>query len=253
MKPDISVMICTNVYDDYVDKALESIETQTHENIEILVVANGMSDFNFQKLKKRAIDRRIVLLHTHIAGVAFSRNLALHHCKAPLIAVMDADDISHPNRLAEQYQFMRENTHVVVCGSGYDTIDERDNVISTTQLPLDDRHIRRQLPWKNPICHPATVYRTTHIREIGGYAGNGAEDYDLWLRVAQNTAWHFQNLEIPLISYRIPIVSKARRSRKVYTHVATTQFQQFISSWNPKWIVATGATLLKKYVRSERD
>lgn len=251
--PQVSVVICTNVCDQYFDQALASIETQSFENFEIVIVANGMSDENYKLLLERAADPRTHVIATSIFGVTFSRNLALHYCRAPFVAVMDADDISYPERLATQYEFMVAHPEVVVCGSGYDTIDTNGRKVGTSVLPNSNEAIRRKLTWRNPLCHPSTMFRAEVVRRVGGYCGSAAEDYELWVRLAENHDWQFANVSKVLIGYRVPVVSVARRSKRAYANVAGAQFRSFALTKDPKWLVASALTLVKKALRGERE
>jgi len=250
--PAVSVMLCTNVWDTYCDRALLSIESQTFTDFEIVIVANGMDDGTFLRLNRRASDPRVRIIRSSIAGVTFSRNLALHHCRAPLLAVMDADDISYPGRLAAQVEFLKRHPKVTVCGSGYDVIDADDKKIGNCILPMLDRDIRRSLVWRNPLCHPTTMLRTDRVRAVGGYSGNSAEDYELWIRLAEDAESQFANLDEPLLGYRVPVVSVARRARRAYVHVAGAQFRVFALTKNPSWLFASLFTLLKAWFRAHR-
>ena len=250
--PTVSVMFCTNVWDKYCDRALLSIELQTFTDFEIIIVANGMDDGTFLTLNARASDPRVRVIRTPIAGVTFSRNLALHHCRAPLLAIMDADDISYPGRLAAQVDFLKHHPKVIVCGSVYDVIDANDKKIGNYILPTLDRDIRRSLVWRNPLCHPTIMFRTDRVRAVGGYSGNSAEDYELWIRLAEDSESQFANLDEPLLGYRVPVVSLARRSRRAYVHTAGAQFRVFALTKNPSWLFASLFTLLKTWLRANR-
>lgn len=250
--PAVSVMLCTNVWDAYCDRALFSIESQTFTDFEIVIVANGMDDRTFRRLNRRASDPRVRVIRSSIAGVTFSRNLALHHCRAPLLAVMDADDVSYPGRLATQVEFLNRHPKVTVCGSVYDVIDADDKKIGNCILHALDRDIRRSLVWRNPLCHPTTMLRTDRVRAVGGYSGNSAEDYELWIRLAEDAELQFANLQEPLLGYRVPIVSVARKSRRVYAHIAGAQFRFFALTKNASWLFASLVTLLKAWFRANR-
>lgn len=248
-QPAVSVVMCTNVYDRFFEQALASIESQSFRHFELLVVANGIGDEAFGRLQRRVVDPRSRLIRTQTCGVAFSRNLGLHHCRAPLVAVMDADDVSHKDRLSKQHALMLSRPNVVVCGTAYEIIDAEGNVQSTRVLPEGDRQIRRQLPWRNPLCHPSTMYRAEMARRVGGYGGNGAEDYKLWLRFAGTDGAEFHNLQEPLVGYRVPVVSQARRTRVAYAHVAGIQFERFVATGSMRWLAAAGVTMVKQAIR----
>jgi glycosyltransferase involved in cell wall biosynthesis len=245
--PSLSVIFCTNVWNTFCDRALSSIELQTFVDFEIIIVANCIDNLDFERLKIRATDSRVRVFKTSVSGVTFSRNLALHHCRAPLIAVMDADDISYPCRFAVQVEFFRLHPEVMVCGSNFDVIDAQDNKLKTCYLPKSNLEIRNSLVWRNPLCHPTIMLRTVCLRNVGGYGAcnSNAEDYDLWVRIAEDADLHFANLSDSLLGYRIPVVSIARRSRRAYAFTSSVQFRTFVLKKQPLWLLASILTFFK--------
>ena len=121
--PEVSVIICTNLIDKYFYRALYSIKYQIFTNLEIIVVFNGDDIQSYNALLATSFDSRFVIVRANISGVTFSRNLGIHLARAPLIAVMDADDISYPDRINEQVKFLKDNPAITVCGTNYDVID----------------------------------------------------------------------------------------------------------------------------------
>lgn len=251
-KPLVSVMLCTNQVDEYFDLALTSILTQTLLNIEVLVVANGLTDAEIKRLRGKVTDPRTKVFLTDIEGVTFSRNLALHNARADLIAVMDADDIAYPNRLQRQYDLMLSHPEITLVGSNYDTIDSRGQKISKSDLPLVNLDIRTKLVSNNPICHPTVMFRRHAVLSVGGYSGGLAQDYELWIALQVVPTTMFVNMSEPLIGYRVPVVSKARMSRRAYAQVASAQWRQFALTKHPKWFLASLVTVGKAWFRSKQ-
>jgi len=239
--PSLSVIFCTNVWNTFCDRALSSIELQTFADFEIIIVANCIDNLDFERLKIRATDSRVRVFKTSMSGVTFSRNLALHHCRAPLIAVMDADDIAYPRRFAVQVEFFRLHPEVMVCGSNFDVIDAQDNKIKTCYLPKSNLEIRNSLVWRNPLCHPTIMLRTACIRNVGGYgaSNSNAEDYDLWVRIAEDADLHSANVSDSLLGYLILIKSVARQSRPVYAFTSTVQFRTFALKIQTLWLITS--------------
>lgn len=249
--PRVSAVICTNKCDAFFDLALKSIEQQSFDGIEIVVAANGMNDAEFDRLVQRAAPRAKVL-RTSIGGVTFSRNLVLDHCSAPLVAVLDADDIAYPERIARQVEFMDGHPEVAVCSSDYDLIDQDGKTIRRFRLPSDNAAIRSALVWSNPICNPAVIFRRDIVAKLGGYTGFSSEDYELWVRLLEDPNIQFANIPESLLGYRIPVVSVVRRSRRAYAHVAGAQLRMFILTGKPKWLAACILSVLKAWFRATR-
>lgn len=252
MKPLVSVMLCTNQVDDYFHLALASLQNQSLPEIEILVMANGLNDSAQLDIAAKATDPRIRVLCTEMNGVTFSRNLALHTAAADFIAVLDADDIAYPDRLRIQYEFMMDNPDVTVLGSNYRTIDEHGQTIGVSALPTANQLIREKLIWSNPICHPTTMFKKQFALSVGGYTGGLAQDYEFWLSMRARPDCQFVNLSEALTGYRVPVISKARRSRRAYAQVASAQWRQFVLTKNPSWLASSILSVGKAWFRSSQ-
>ncbi|WP_347988047.1 hypothetical protein [Methylomonas sp. AM2-LC] len=106
-----------------------------------------------------------------------------------------------------------------------------------------------------PICLFFVVYRRLlNIIKEGEYFGNcGGEDYNLWLRLSEKKNLIFANIPETLIGYRIPIQSKARRSRLAYIHVASTLFETFMRSGKIKWLFGSVLFFAKSVFRATQS
>jgi hypothetical protein len=98
---------------------------------------------------------------------------------------MDADDVSHPSRLARQVAHLDANPRVAVVGCCYHVVDEGGRPEEVVHVAADPAYLRRQLYFRNTLAHGSTMYRTAVARAAGGYREVGpVEDYDLWTRIA---------------------------------------------------------------------
>jgi glycosyltransferase involved in cell wall biosynthesis len=198
----VSVLLCSNKADDYMDIAVQSILAQQYENFELVIVANGQGAAAIQQ-KYGDADPRIRVVTTAFKGLTTNLNIGLYFCQHELIARMDADDIARPDRLAVQVRRFREDPRLTVCGSSYELIDLEGQFVKRMRLPLLDPDIRRAMCVRNPICHPSVMLRKAAVLKVGGYlTGLHAEDYDLWVRMAADPACVFENIDEPLIQYR---------------------------------------------------
>nr|AEP25478.1 putative glycosyl transferase [Yersinia pseudotuberculosis] len=249
--PLVSVIICTNRNDTYLDEAVNSIVFQTYPKVEILLVVNNVSDIIYNEIvcKFRYI-KNLTIYRTKIHGVMSSRNLGLHYSNGKYVAIMDSDDISELTRIEQQVAFLEINTHVDVCGSNYYIIDENGiklNEVSLPQYGLD------KLFWrKNPICHPTCLIKKETLLSSGGYSGYSAEDYELWLRLLVKNV-EFRNISSYLLGYRVPITSRERFSKLAYVHVAGAQLKMFLLTWNLKWIFGVFLTIIKMLCKSKQE
>lgn len=201
--PKISVILSVYNGETYLDECLRSICEQTFVEFELIVVDDASTDGTPEILRRHAAQdlRIIVLTNERNKERSVSRNIALAHARADLVAIMDADDIALPDRLAKQFAFMCTNPDVLVCGGALTCHETGENIY----YPMNDEAIRTQLLWASPFAHSAVMFRRNPVLETGGYdpAMPFAEDYDLWSRLAVLHSWRFANLDEVLIRYRI--------------------------------------------------
>jgi glycosyltransferase involved in cell wall biosynthesis len=220
---------------------------QSFKGLELIIVLNGPALFEkFHVEQKLSKYSNIKLLTTNISGLNFALNYALNYASGKYIARMDADDISYPDRIVTQFEFLEKNSDIDVCGSSYDLIDTKDRVQGTKIYPITNLEIRKLLTFKNPICHPSVMYRKAPICNVGAYLnGQHAEDYDLWVRLSRDPKIGFANIERPLLGYRIYSDGEARGSKTAYASVSATQWEQFTLCRRPKWLLAAIISLVK--------
>lgn len=120
-------------------------------------------------------------------GLAAALNYGLKYCKWELVARMDTDDISTPDRFKLQVRFMSERGDISV-SSGY--IEEWDinllEQVSHRALPLCHDEIVKFAKLRSPISHPACIFRKSIISSVGGYPSVYPEDHLLWVKVIQS-------------------------------------------------------------------
>ena len=184
------LMPCYNAQET-VDDAVRSITEQTFRSFELIAVDDGSTDRTLDQLQNWASrDSRIRVLSLSHAGIIEALNAGLVACTAGLIARMDADDHSHPDRLTRQLEFLTEHPEIAVAGSyveafppdqvqeGFRIYVEWLNSLDTPEL------IARDIFVESPLAHPSTMIRAAWLQRVGGYQEHGwPEDYDLWLRL----------------------------------------------------------------------
>lgn len=253
--PTVSWLICTHVANEQLRLAVQSCLRQSFSDFELLLVINGAESEQVAQLANKwfAFEPRVRIFTTQVRHLIFSLSLGLHHARGELVARMDGDDVSAPDRLARQVAFMSANPGVSILGSAYDVIDTNGHVIKTVRLPVSNSAVRRALLWGNPLCHPSVMFRRQVVLDVGGYLGGlHAEDYDLWLRLAANPSIQFANLDVVCVGYRSVGVGVARRARSGYASMASAQFRHFVNGLGLRWLLAAFLSALKAFVRSDR-
>ena len=125
-QPPLSVLIRVYNAEAYVAQAIQSVLDQTYPHFELLVVDDGSTDRSPLIVRAFAAqDRRIRLITQPNGGAGRAWNTGVAAARAPLLAVLDADDVALPHRLATQLEWM-ERTGVDLCGSCVSRIGGRE-------------------------------------------------------------------------------------------------------------------------------
>ena len=116
---DIKITVLMSVYntkEDYLREAIESILNQTLREFEFIIINDASNEQTINILDQYNDDRIIRIDNEVNHGLTASLNKGLSVAKGEYIARMDADDISYPNRLELQYQYMQKHPNVAILG-----------------------------------------------------------------------------------------------------------------------------------------
>ncbi|ECP5577001.1 glycosyltransferase [Salmonella enterica] len=181
---------------------MHSILSQSYPSIELIIIANNCTNDFFDALKKRECET-IKVLRTNIAYLPYCLNKGLDLCNGDFVARMDSDDISHPERIDRQVDFLINNPDIDVVGTNAVYIDEDDVELEKSNLPENNNAIKKMLPYKCCLVHPSVMFRKNVVISSGGYMfANYSEDYELWNRLAVEGRT-FYNLSEYLLYYRL--------------------------------------------------
>ncbi len=190
----VSILMPTFNAAETLPETMDSLLSQSHTDFEIVVVDDGSSDQTPKMLEIfTGKDERIKLFRRNHQGVIPASNFGLEQCSGEFVARMDADDISMPNRLSLQAAYLKSHESVSLVASlieGFPAKDIREGYriyIEWLNSMITDKQIKDQIYVESPFAHPSVMYRKNAVEELGGYQEHGwAEDYDLWLRMAQS-------------------------------------------------------------------
>jgi len=222
--PAVSVLMPVYNGERFLAEALESILGQTFREFEFVIVDDGSTDGSPPMLARYAVqDRRVRVIRQHNLGIVAALNRGLAECVAPLIARMDADDISMPTRLETQFQYMQRHSDVAVVGSSFQVISETGRCGSVMKFPESPSAVKKKLRTDNCLAHPTVMMRRAAVLESGGYREplRHSEDYDLWTRLADK--YPLANMSECLLQYRM-------HSQQVTSQHAETQTIRWLAA-----------------------
>ncbi len=192
---------------DYLDKAMVSIwyEQSVKPNEIILVEDGKLTEELYQsieKWKKKCEGKlKIISLEKNL-GLGDALNIGLEHCSYEMVARMDTDDISLFERFEKQLNIFKQRD-IDICSGWVGEFEKNENeIISYRKLPQLHSQILTFAKLRNPINHPAVMYRKSAVQKAGGYQKMmWFEDYYLWVRMLKNGA-KFYNIQEPLVNMR---------------------------------------------------
>lgn len=234
--PELSIITTAYNAEDFIRESIESVLAQTFKDYEHIIVNDGCTDNTFNIVKEYSNLKHIKILENQYnEGVPYSRNFALSKAEGKYIAIHDADDISLPERMEEEVDFLRSNPELTFIGSHAIKISCNGAVIGNMSYPPEDTFggfssiIKYKL---NPIIDPSCMFVKDDIINNGGYSFNEnyktAQDFELWCRLLVR-GFKMSNIQKPLIKYRINPngVTQTKRQEQVEaTDLIWSQFRR---------------------------
>jgi glycosyltransferase involved in cell wall biosynthesis len=202
MAPCVSVIMPVRDGARWIGEALASLQAQSFADFELIVVDDGSQDRTAHIVAQAQGDARIRLLPQPPLGLVAALNRGLEAAHGEFIARLDADDRAHPARLARQVELLRAQPELGLIGSWAEIIDADGRTLGRLRPPADPDALATMLMWRNPMLHSSTMWRADLTARVGRYraAFEAAEDYDLWLRMAEHG--RIANIPEYLLQYR---------------------------------------------------
>ena len=221
------------------DAAISSIVEQSFDDRELVLIDNASTDESPSIGRHWAGNEpRIRVLHEPRIGIAHALNTGLAHAEGGYIARMDADDISHPERLAEQVAYLDAYPEIGVLGT-------RTRFASSVP---ESRGMQAFVQWQNalldphahyvkrfvdaPLAHPTVMFRRELVEQFGGYdTGPLPEDHELWLRW-MDAGVCFAKLPAELLTWN----DHAHRLSRTHSNYSVDAFFNTKVKWLARWM-----------------
>lgn len=237
-QPRVSVLLPFRNTSDTLDRAIASIVSQSTEEWELLLINNASTDASASVAKRWAAkDDRIRLIEEPVVGIAHALNTGLAHANSSCIARMDADDISHPQRLAKQVAYLDAHPKIGVLGTrttfktsveqslGMEAFVRWQNAI----ISPNEHYVKRFVD--APIAHPTAMFRKELIDRYGSYdAGPLPEDHELWLRWMHQGV-RFAKLPAELLTWQ----DHPQRLSRTHSNYSVDAFFTTKAKWIAAW------------------
>ncbi|MDH3903231.1 MAG: glycosyltransferase [Xanthomonadales bacterium] len=187
MSPLVSVVLPVRNGGRFLEKAVDSILSQTFHDLELLLIDDHSTDNAVSALDRS--DPRLKVITSQGRGVVDASNQGFQLGHGEYVARMDADDISLPERIQSQLDYLNQNPEVSIAGCRVEIFSgtgiqgglaRYENWLNSVSEP---EQVHQQIFIESPLPNPGLMFRQNALQRLGGYRNNQwPEDYDLLLR-----------------------------------------------------------------------
>ena len=188
---------------EYLKLALDSMLNQTVKPDEIVLVEDGpLTEELYAVVDAYKMHLKLVINEMNL-GLGLALNRGLEACRNELVARMDTDDISKPDRCEKQLRRFEEKPELAIVGSYIDEfVGDPSNVISQRKVPTDSESIYNYAKKRSAFNHPAVMYRKSAVMAEGGYRDlKRNQDVDLFGRMMFK-GYKAENIDEALLWFR---------------------------------------------------
>lgn len=225
----ISIITTTYNYSEYISMAVCSILNQTYKDFEYIIVDDGSTD-QTESVILNINDLRIRYFKISHLGRSAALNFALKKARYEIIALMDADDISHPRRIEKEIEKLKKENQIVFCESAY-FIDAK--IAYVNRSPQNYHKLKLKILLHGHLNNSSAFFYKKFILENLGYNETltAYEDYDLWMRLF--TKSEFIVLQEPFHFVRLHgrslTTSNQSKRKSILYSIQEKYFNQIIS------------------------
>ncbi|GAA6174011.1 glycosyltransferase [Colwellia sp. KU-HH00111] len=200
--PKISVILPMYNAEDHIQQAVDSILNQTYDNFELIIINDGSTDRSLETISQLySNNEKVKIFDQTNHGLIYTLNKAIDIADGELIARMDADDISFPDRFLKQVQLFQKQPTIGICGTSTQNFGFNNDI---SIKPESDSKLKVQLLISPPFAHPSIMVKrailiNNNIKYNEQY--KHCEDYAMWTDLAKHC--DFSNVADVLLKYRV--------------------------------------------------
>lgn len=217
MEFSVVMSVYRNDRPEFVVRAIESVTScQTRKPDEVVIVIDGPVADEIRDAINSCIEKqpslfRLIQFETN-RGLGHALRVGVEQARCPIIARMDADDISLPDRFEKQMAYLESHPDCdIVGGQIAEFVDKEDHLIATRRVPCRHEELVQWLKGRCPFNHQTVAMLRSRVLTAGNYMDwHFNEDYYLWVRMVL-LGCYFANLPDTLVNVRVGAEMYARR------------------------------------------
>lgn len=245
MKERIALLVPVYKNQLGLERSLSTLPTEVP--LDVVVVDDG-SEPPISQPKVPEPHRIFLLRLQQNQGIEHALNYGLKWIlegKYEYVARLDAGDIALPGRFTKQLRFLESHPDYVLTGGQVRFVDISGREVFRERFPTEYKDIRRIMHARNCFIHPAVMWRTAVLREIGLYSDQykAAEDFELFFRMARR--YKVANLDEYVVQCEVnPTgISLSKRRRQVLSRLRV--MLRYFDPWKKEsWLGVLKNTLL---------
>lgn len=245
----------------YLKQAIESIQGQTFPTDDFVLVCDGPLNAGLDAVitaKQQEMESALhVVRLAKNGGLGNALNEGMKHCKNELVARMDSDDISCPDRCKKQIAVFNMHPEISICSGIVEEFTVDPGIVDAKRVPPETNvEIVEFAKKRNPFNHPCVMYKKSAVEAVGSYQDFYLlEDYYLWLRMLM-AGYQGYNIQEPLLHMRAGADLYLRRAGWRYAKTQAKLFkfmkqQGFIGNgqYVKSCMIRCGAALVPNWLR----
>lgn len=246
-KPLVTIIIPAYNTGKYLEDCLSSVCKQTYKNIEIIVVNDGSSDNSgeiIDNYSRRHTNISVVTNKKPSGSGEVASNGGIKLAKGKYIAIMDSDDISLPNRIEKEVDFLEKHLDYFLVSTSAEVIDENGLRINFLDVGMGYKSLFKKMYLSNSIINSSVMFRRFEIdNEFYKIKYPFYNDYYSWFFYLDKGK-KFHTLKDRLVKYRISLSSSTRKNLKRNFKISFLIKKDFLKSKRFKLSVFDKAIVL---------
>lgn len=193
---------------EFLKSAIESMLNQTVPPEQFVIVEDGRLTDGLKQIideyETSQPELFTIIRNEKNKGLGLALDDGMKACRNELIARMDSDDISMPDRCEKELTIFQKHSELdIISGSINEFQDDINNIVSVRRVPEHQEAIKKQMRRRSAFNHPAVMYKKSSVTKCGGYGGSARkEDHDLFSRM-MNMGCKAYNIQEPVLWYRV--------------------------------------------------
>ncbi|MCL2365085.1 MAG: glycosyltransferase family 2 protein [Defluviitaleaceae bacterium] len=206
--PLVSIIMPAHNAAATIRESIDSVLAQTYPHWELIIVNDASRDTTLQIIQSYAAQNENLHIYTNTTnqGASETRNIAIRQAQGEYLAFLDSDDLWHPEKLAQQINFMQENNATLsFTATAYLAATGEPSPYTLTVPKI---FTLQQLLRSNLMSHSSVIIQRTQMLPYP--KGFLHEDYAVWLQILKKIG-HAHGLNQPLLTYRLQAQSKSAK------------------------------------------